>query len=82
MSKIKYFSCHKNGHYASQCPKKKGKGKTQITTSTETQLDEFVVKFEKDCSLVSCLSTNTTAGSAWFLDSGASRHMIEAHDQI
>jgi hypothetical protein len=30
LSKIKCFSCHKNGHYASQCPKKnkKGNGKT------------------------------------------------------
>jgi hypothetical protein len=61
LSKIKCFSCHKNGHYASQCPeKKKGKGKTQTTTSTETQLDEFATKFEKDYSLVSFLSTNTT----------------------
>jgi hypothetical protein len=26
LSKIKFFSCHKNGNYASQCPKKKKKG--------------------------------------------------------
>jgi hypothetical protein len=26
LSKIKCFSCHKNGHYASQCPEKKKKG--------------------------------------------------------
>jgi hypothetical protein len=26
--KLKCFSCHKNGHYTSQCPEKKGKGKT------------------------------------------------------
>jgi hypothetical protein len=80
LSKIKCFSCHKNGHYASQCleKKKKGNGKTQTTTSTETQLDEFATKFEKDYSLVSFLSTNTTMRSAWFLDNGASRHMTES----
>jgi transposase-like protein len=47
-------------------------------TSIEMQLDEFATKFEKDYSLVSCLSTNNTMRSAWFLDSGASRHMPEA----
>jgi hypothetical protein len=26
LSKIKCFSCHKNGHYVSRCPKKKKKG--------------------------------------------------------
>jgi hypothetical protein len=63
LSKIKCFSCHKNGHYASQFPKKKkkkkkkkGNGKMQ-TTSAETQIDEFATKFEKDYSMVSCLSS-------------------------
>jgi hypothetical protein len=80
LSKIKCFSCHKNGHYASQCleKKKKGNEKMQTTTSTETQLDEFATKFEKDYSMISFLSTSTTTRSAWFLDSGASRHMTEA----
>ena len=64
-SKIKCFLCHNNGHYVSQCSeKKKGKGKTQETTSTKTQVDDFAMKFEKDYSLVSFLSTNTTTRSA------------------
>jgi hypothetical protein len=58
--------------------KKKGNEKMQTTTSTETQLDEFATKFEKDYSMISFLSTSTTMRSAWFLDSGASRHMTEA----
>jgi hypothetical protein len=63
--KIKCFVCHKSGHYTSQClKKKKGQGKSQhVATSTETQLDEFVVKFEKEFTLVSCLSTNTVVRS-------------------
>jgi hypothetical protein len=80
LSKIKCFACHKIGHYASQCREKKGQGKTQTTTSTETQLDEFATKFEKDFSLVSCLSTNTNTRSAWYLDNGASHHMTEARE--
>ena len=36
------------------------------------------MKFERDFSLVSCLSTNTTMRSVWFLDSGASCHMTKA----
>jgi hypothetical protein len=95
LSKIKCFACHETRHYTSQCPeKKKGKGKSQqVATSAETQLSEFVAKFESDFqlsefvakfesdfSLVSCLSANTVARSAWYLDSGASRHMTEAHE--
>jgi hypothetical protein len=48
------------------------------TTLIDTRLDEFATKFEKDYSLVSCLSTNTTTRSAWFLDNSASRHMTKA----
>jgi hypothetical protein len=47
-------------------------------TLAKMQLDEFVVNFDKDLSLVSCLSTSTTNKSAWYLDNGAYRHMIEA----
>jgi hypothetical protein len=79
LSEIKCFSCHNNGHYASQCTeKKKGKGKMQTTTSIEMQLDEFATIFEKDLSLVSFLSTSTTTRSAWYLESGASFHMTKA----
>jgi hypothetical protein len=82
LSKIKCFSCHKNGNYASQCSEKKNKGneKMCMPTSTKMQLDEFASKFEKDYSMVSFLYTRTTPRSAWFLDNGAYRHMTEARE--
>jgi hypothetical protein len=52
----------------------------QIVASTKMQLDEFTVKFEKDFSLVSFLSTSTTTRGAWYLENSASHHMIEAWD--
>jgi hypothetical protein len=78
LSKIKCLHATRMGTMHHIVQKKKGKGKTQTTTSTETQLDEFATKFEKDFSLVSCLSTNTNTRSAWYLDNGASHHMTEA----
>lgn len=53
MSKVKCFACHKTGHCGGQCPNKK-KGKSQVAASTK--VDEFSYKFEKDFSLVACLS--------------------------
>jgi hypothetical protein len=79
LSKIKCFSCHKHDHYASQhLEKKKGKGKQQqkqVATSAETQMNEFVAKFEKYFSLLPCLSTSAISRNARYVDSGASRHM-------
>jgi hypothetical protein len=75
MSKVKFFACHKTGHYASQCPKKK---EAQVATTTPIKIDEFVEKFE-ELSLVASLSSNTVAeledSGAWFVDNGSSRHM-------
>jgi hypothetical protein len=45
-----------------------------------TYLDDFTMKFEKYFALVSFLSTNTYTKLVWYLDSGASRLMIEEHE--
>ena len=50
-----------------------------MATSAETQVKEFAEKFEKDFSLVFCLS-GIVSGSALFVDSGASRHMMGTHE--
>jgi hypothetical protein len=41
-------------------------------------LSKLASKFKSDFSFVSCLSTNTTPSSAWYLDNGASCHMAKA----
>jgi hypothetical protein len=75
MNKVKLFSCHKNGHYSSQYPKKNKRNKDpNISISTEDV--EFNEKFEKEFSLMTCISGSSSAKfgdiRAWFVDNGAS----------
>jgi hypothetical protein len=77
MSKVKCFACHKFGHYAGQCPNKK---KKQTTASTE--VEEFSTKFDKEFSLIVCLSSRTTTPDTWYIDSGASRHMTTVREHL
>jgi hypothetical protein len=76
MSKVKCFACHKFGYYAGKCPNKK----KQTTTSAE--VEEFSTRFDKEFSLVVCLSTRATHSSVWYIDSGASRHMTGVHELL
>jgi hypothetical protein len=77
MSKVKCFACHKFGHYAGQCPKKKKKQTTASTT-----VEDFTTKFDKEFSLVVCISTRTTHSDMWYIDSGASHHMTGVHEHL
>jgi hypothetical protein len=77
MSKFKCFPCHKFGHYAVQCPNKKKNG-----TTTSTEVEEISTKFDKEFSLVVCLSTRDTHSSVWYINSGASRHMTGVREHL
>jgi hypothetical protein len=70
MSKVKCFACHKFGHYAIQCPNKK---KKKVASSVD--MEEFASKFDREFSLVACLSTCSSTSRVWYIDSGASAHM-------
>lgn len=78
MGKVKCFACQKFRHYANQCPnKKKGKGKPEVATFAE--VDEFSTRFEREFSLVTCLS-RSMANSVWYIDTAASCHMTGARE--
>jgi hypothetical protein len=77
MRKVKFFACHTFGNYAGQCPNKK---KKQTTASAE--VEEFSTKFDKEFSLIVCLSMRTTHTDTWYIDSGASHHMTGVHEHL
>jgi hypothetical protein len=77
MRKVKCFACHKFGHYAGQCPNKK---KKQTTASAE--VEEFSTKFDKEFSLIACLTSRTTTPDTWYIDSGASLQMTTVREHL
>jgi hypothetical protein len=45
-------------------------------------VEEFSTKFDKEFSLIACLSLRTTTPNTWHIDSGASHHMIAVHENL
>jgi hypothetical protein len=75
IQKFKTFACHKFGHYVGQFPNKK---KKQTTNSIE--VEEFSTKFDKEFSLVVCLSNRAPHSSVCYIDSGSSHNMTAVHE--
>ena len=71
MSKVKCFHCHEHGHFTTNCPQKK-KNKKVVGAAAGKALAS---QFELDFSLIACL-VSSCMGSVWYLDSGASFHMM------
>ena len=71
LSKVKCFHCHEHGHFATNYPQKKKNKKVAGSTTGEA----LALQFELDFSLITCL-VSSCMGSVWYLDSGASFHMM------
>ena len=70
MNKVKCFACHKFGHYVGQCPNRK---KKQVVAYAD--VEDFASMFEREFSLIACLSACSGSSRCWYIDSGASAHM-------
>ena len=71
MSMVKCFHYHEHGNYATNCPQKKKNNKASGTVVGEALTSQF----ELDFSLIACM-VSSAIGSVWYLDSGASFHMM------
>lgn len=75
MLKNKCFHCHELAHYATKCPHKKVV-KNPIGGLT---CEALASQFEMDFTLIACM-VSSIMGSVWYLDFGASFHIIERKD--
>eukprot|EP00253_Pinus_taeda_P024794 PITA_24794 len=69
MSKVRFFNCHKMGHYATNFPSKKSKG-----SSEGLEGEALASQFEMDFTFIAFM-VSSMMGCVWYLDSGASFHM-------
>ena len=72
---MKCFNCHEHGHLATNCPQKKKNKKAVRAAAGEALASQF----EFDFSLIACL-VSSGMGSVWYLDNGASFHMMGDKD--
>ena len=87
LSKIKHFNYGVFGHYLMKCLRKnegddkKKKGKQVAGVASSTKIDDLSRRLEsEDFALISHFSQGTINELAWYVDSGASKHMTSSHD--
>ena len=68
---MRCFHCHEVGHYAMNCPKKKSKKGFSKGFDGAALASQFML----DLSNITCL-VSFMVGCVWYLDSGASFHML------
>jgi hypothetical protein len=51
-------------------------------TTASAEVEEISTKFDKEFSLIACLSSRTTTLDTWYIDSGASRHMKSVREHL
>ena len=71
MSKVRCFNCHKMVHYTTNFPSNKSKK----GSSKRLEGEALASQFEIDFTLIACM-VSSMMGSVWYLDNGASFHMI------
>eukprot|EP00253_Pinus_taeda_P034816 PITA_34816 len=71
MSKVRCFNCHEMGHYVTNFPSKKSKK----GSSEGSEGKALASQFEMDFTLNACM-VSSMMGCVWYLDNGASFHMI------
>ncbi|XP_013709311.1 uncharacterized protein LOC106413005 [Brassica napus] len=82
LSHITFFSCNKQGHYASECPDKQGlklqetiENKTEETQEADELMMHEVVYLNEQNVNPSVFDTSLDTTNVWYLENGASNHM-------
>jgi len=78
LSNIKCFHCHEFGHYATKCPQNKSSKKDSVVAAAG---EDLASQFELDFTLIKCMA-RTVMGIMWYLDRGASFHMMRNRDLL
>jgi hypothetical protein len=71
LSKVKCFYCHEHGHLTTNYSQRKNNKKVVGAAAGEALTSQFELEF----SLIACMASSAL-GSVWYLDSGASFHMM------